>query len=56
LADILVAILAGLAIFPLVFTYGLEPSQGPGLIFVTLPIAFGQMPGGALFGTLFFSC
>ena len=54
LADTLVAILAGLAIFPLVFTYGLEPSQGPGLIFVTLPIAFGQMPGGALFGTLFF--
>jgi len=54
LADTLVAILAGLAIFPLVFTYGLEPSQGPGLIFVTLPIAFGQMPAGAFFGTLFF--
>lgn len=52
--DTLVAILAGLAIFPLVFAYGLEPSGGPGLIFITLPIAFGQMPGGALFGTLFF--
>lgn len=54
LADTLVAILAGLAIFPLVFTYGLEPAQGPGLIFVSLPIAFGQMPAGAFFGTLFF--
>lgn len=53
-ADTLVAILAGLAIFPLVFSYGLEPGQGPGLIFVTLPIAFGQMPAGAFFGTLFF--
>jgi len=53
-ADTLVAVLASFAIFPLVFTYGLEPSQGPGLIFVTLPIAFGQMPAGTLFGTLFF--
>ncbi|WJW76448.1 sodium-dependent transporter [Thiohalobacter sp. IOR34] len=52
--DTLVAILAGLAIFPLVFEYGLEPAGGPGLIFMTLPIAFGQMPGGALFGALFF--
>jgi NSS family neurotransmitter:Na+ symporter len=53
-ADTMIAILASLAIFPLVFTYGLEPAQGPGLIFVTLPIAFGQMPGGVFFGTLFF--
>ena len=53
-ADTSVALLAGLAIFPIVFTYGLEPSGGPGLIFVTLPIAFGQMPGGLVFGTLFF--
>jgi NSS family neurotransmitter:Na+ symporter len=52
--DTLVAVLAGLAIFPIVFAFGLEPSEGPGLIFKTLPIAFGQMPGGALFGTLFF--
>ena len=52
--DSLVAILAGLAIFPLVFTYGLEPGQGTGLIFQTLPIAFGQMPYGILFGSLFF--
>ena len=49
-----VALLAGLAIFPLVFQYGLDPSGGPGLIFVTLPVAFGQMPGGQFFGLLFF--
>lgn len=52
--DTLVAVLAGLAIFPLVFAYGLPPGSGPGLIFETLPIAFGQMPGGAFFGMLFF--
>ena len=40
----LVALVAGLSIFPLVFTYGLAPAQGPGLIFVTLPVAFGRMP------------
>ncbi len=54
IADSLVALLAGFAIFPIVFEYGLEPGEGPGLIFATLPIAFGQMPGGVLFGTLFF--
>ena len=54
LADTTVALLAGLAIFPLVFANGLEPGAGPGLIFVTLPIAFGQMPLGQLFGGLFF--
>ncbi|MFB3090759.1 MAG: sodium-dependent transporter [Gammaproteobacteria bacterium] len=54
LIDTLVAIMAGLAIFPLVFAYGLETSSGPGLIFVTLPIAFGQMPYGQIFGTAFF--
>lgn len=53
-ADTLVALLAGLAIFPLVFANGLDPAAGPGLIFVTLPLAFGGMPGGALFGTMFF--
>jgi len=52
--DTLVAILAGLAIFPLVLGYGLNPGEGPGLIFVTLPVAFGQMPGGAMVGCLFF--
>lgn len=54
LADTLVAVLAGLAIFPLVFGNNLDPGEGPGLIFVTLPIAFGNMPAGSLFGTLFF--
>ena len=53
-ADTLVALLAGLAIFPLVFANGLDPAEGPGLIFVTLPIAFGSMPAGSLFGTIFF--
>ncbi|WP_207061957.1 sodium-dependent transporter [Motiliproteus sp. SC1-56] len=52
--DTLVALLAGLAIFPIVFATGLEPGAGPGLIFQTLPLAFGQMTGGAFFGTLFF--
>ncbi len=54
LADTLIAILAGLAIFPIVFANGLEAAQGPGLIFTTLPLAFGHMPGGNLFGLLFF--
>jgi neurotransmitter:Na+ symporter, NSS family len=53
-ADTCVALLSGLAIFPLVFANGLDPAEGPGLIFITLPIAFGQMPAGALFGALFF--
>ena len=52
--DTLVALMAGMAIFPLVMTYGLQPGEGPGLVFVTLPIAFGQMPAGMVFGTLFF--
>ena len=54
IADTTVALLAGVAIFPIVFTYGLEPAGGPGLIFITLPIAFGQMPFGTFFGCLFF--
>jgi len=52
--DTLVALLAGLAIFPIVFANNLEPGSGPGLIFQTLPIAFGHMDGGAFFGMLFF--
>ena len=52
--DTIVAILAGLAIFPIVFASGLDAAEGPGLIFVTLPIAFGNMPGGHFIGTLFF--
>ena len=49
-----VALLAGIAIFPIVFANGLAPTEGPGLVFVTLPIAFANMPLGILFGTLFF--
>ena len=52
--DTFVAVAAGLAIFPLVFVNSLEVGQGPGLMFVTLPLAFGQLPMGALFGTVFF--
>lgn len=54
LADTLIALMAGLAIFPIVFANQLTPGAGPGLIFVTLPIAFGSMPYGQLIGTLFF--
>lgn len=54
LMDTTVALLAGMAIFPIVFAHGLEPAAGPGLVFLTLPIAFGNIPGGLLFGTLFF--
>lgn len=53
-ADTFIAILAGLVIFPLVFANGLNPADGPGLVFFTLPLAFGQMPAGVFFATLFF--
>jgi len=53
-ADTSIAILAGLAIFPLVFANGLDPADGPGLVFQTLPLAFGQMAGGVFFSTIFF--
>jgi len=53
-ADAIVALLAGMAIFPIVFANGLSPAEGPGLIFATLPVAFGQMPAGAILGPLFF--
>ena len=54
LADTLVAILAGLMIFPIVFANNLDEAEGPGLIFQTLPTAFADMPGGQIFGALFF--
>ena len=54
LADTAVAILAGVAIFPVVFANNLDPADGPGLIFVTLPVAFGNMPFGYIVGLLFF--
>ena len=53
--DTLVALVAGMVIFPIVFADGLAPGAGPGLLFVTLPVAFGHMPfGGSFFATLFF--
>ncbi len=52
--DTLVALVAGLVIFPIVFTHGLEPGAGPGLMFQTLPVALGALPGGVVIGTVFF--
>ncbi|MFW2403898.1 MAG: sodium-dependent transporter [Gammaproteobacteria bacterium] len=56
IADTSIALLSGLVIFPIVFANGLDPAEGPGLIFQTLPLAFGQMSGGTFFGFLFFVC
>lgn len=53
-ADTVIALLAGLAIFPAVFAFGIDPTAGPGLVFITLPNVFLQMPGGTIFGALFF--
>jgi NSS family neurotransmitter:Na+ symporter len=52
--DTFIALMAGMAIFPAVFAVGLEPGDGPGLLFKTLPAVFNQMPGGAVFAPLFF--
>ena len=52
--DTLVAFLAGLIIFPSCFAFGVDPGQGPGLVFITLPNIFNQMVGGRIFGVLFF--
>lgn len=54
IAVVSVALMAGFAIFPTVFFYGLQPEEGPNLIFVTLPVAFGQMTGGQLIAIPFF--
>jgi NSS family neurotransmitter:Na+ symporter len=54
LGDTAVALLAGLVIFPIVFSNGLDPASGPGLIFVTLSAAFATMPGGSFVGAVFF--
>lgn len=53
-ADTVVALVAGLVVFPAVFKFGLDPASGPGLVFQTLPVAFAQMPGGQLIAVLFF--
>ena len=54
LLDTLVAFLAGLIIFPSCFAFGVDPGQGPGLVFITPPNIFNQMVGGRIFGVLFF--
>ena len=52
--DTLFALMAGFAIFPAVFALGFQPGSGPGLVFITLPAVFAQMPLGIVFGVLFF--
>ena len=53
--DSAVAIISGIVIFSIVFaTQGIEPGAGPGLMFISLPVAFGSMPGGLLIGVIFF--
>jgi NSS family neurotransmitter:Na+ symporter len=51
--NIIVSVLAGLAIFPVVFAFGFEPTEGPGLLFIVLPSVFSQMPFGELFLFIF---
>jgi NSS family neurotransmitter:Na+ symporter len=53
-ADTMLGLLAALAVFPIVFAHGLNPAVGPGLAFETLPLAFGEMPGGVFAATAFF--
>lgn len=53
-ADTLIALLAGMAIFPLVFAYNLEPAEGPGLLFITLPVIFSQSTASSVVGAVFF--
>jgi NSS family neurotransmitter:Na+ symporter len=52
--DTLISLMACMMIFPIIFAAGLEPGAGPGLVFISLPIAFGQLPGGALWALVFF--
>ncbi len=54
LCDMAIALLAGLATFPIIFTYGMNPSESAGLAFIALPVGFATMPLGYLFGNLFF--
>jgi len=53
-SDLMFAMIAGVAIMPAVFAFGLNPQSGPGLVFETLPYVFGQMPGGSVIAILFF--
>ena len=52
--DTLVALMACLALFPITFSYGMEASAGPGLVFVNMPTAFAQLPGGSVWAAMFF--
>jgi len=54
IADTVIALLAGLAIFPAVFAFGIEPGAGPSLVFITLPNIFNMLPGGMIWSTIFF--
>ncbi|SFD02732.1 sodium-dependent transporter [Clostridium uliginosum] len=54
ISDTIVSLLAGLAIFPAVFSFGMEPSSGPGLLFNTVPLIFSKMPGGWILSIIFF--
>ncbi|MEH6808690.1 MAG: sodium-dependent transporter [Hyphomonas oceanitis] len=54
-SDTLVALIAGFAIFPIVFAAGLDPAGGPSLFFISMPVAFGAIPGGAIFASVFFA-
>ena len=54
IADLCVALIAGFAIFPGAFTFGIAPTSGPTLVFETLPLVFSKMTGGNIFGLLFF--
>ena len=54
--DTIVAVISGFIIIPALFTFNIEPTSGPSLIFVTLPNLFNQMPGGRIFGAIFFLC
>ncbi len=54
IADTGIALLAGIVIFPIVFNYGLDPAEGPGLVFHSLPLALGQLPWSQLLSTFFF--
>lgn len=55
IADTVIALLAGFAIFPAVFAFGMDAAGGPGLVFMTLPAIFQQLPMGSLFSTIFFA-
>lgn len=53
--DTVIALMACMVLFPIIFTFGMEPSQGPGLVFVSIPIALSQMPAGTFFSIIFFA-